>query len=284
MILLLALAASGCSDDNPPLPFIRVTSIPATARVTTNNARNQVLTISGSIDNMQPNRPASIQVVNNLGAPEALPLPIGTGGVFSFQINGPLTNAGMPLLPGPTGNSILIRASNDFSPLDSTGNPIPTIGAINLIIDNQIVFTHPAYADLVDDDMDLQTPPVVQSECDLTSPMNVVSGTFSVPAGTVDANNVITMAELVQRDDGFVFQTPETDIGMNEDHATITINADGTFEHTLIALGNCGNMTPANCNFFVRFSTNSVTARALLGSFDDEVTMTTYPFTDCAVD
>lgn len=281
----LALAAllltwiSGCGSDTPPLPYIRVTSLPATSRVTTNNGRNQAITIQGTIANMPPNRPASIQIVNDLGGfPSAAPaqqLPLGTGGVFSYQIQAPLINPMSPFLPGPDGNVVIIRAANDYSVYDTTGNPIPTTAAFTLIIDNQVVFNHPVYADL-----DMSDPPNVISECDFST-TDVVSGTFSVPLGTADANDVITSALLVERTDANAFTDPTVDT-LDENSQAITINTDGTFEFTVDPGDwNCTPGDGTDCNFFVRFTTNSATARALLGSFDSEVTMATYPFQSC---
>ena len=284
--LVLAAAflvtVSGCgSDDSLPLPFIRVTSVPPNARVTTNNGRNQAITIQGTIANMPPSRPASIQIVNNLGgfptAAPAQPLPLTTGGVFSFQVQAPLINPMTPFLPGASGNTVIIRAANDYNPLDSVGNPIPTSSAFTLVIDNQVVFNHPVYADL-----DMGDPPNVISECDFST-TDAVSGTFSVPSGTADANDVISSALLVERTDANAFIDPTEDT-LDENSQAITINTDGTFEFTVDPNDwTCATGDGVNCNFFIRFMTNSAAARALLGSFDDEVTMATYPFQGCIV-
>lgn len=279
-LLVLLLGVAGCDEDQLPLPYIRVSSLPAYSRITTNNGLNQAITIQGTIGNLPPNRQASIQVVNDLGAfptaAPAMPLTVSSAGAFSFQIQAPLVNPSMPMLPGSAGNAVIIRAVNDFSPIDFSGNPIPSVAAFSLVIDNQVVFTHPAYADL-----DGGMPPAVVNECDFTT-VGSISGTFSVPVGTLDASTVITSAELIQRTDANAL-LDLLDDGFDETSAAITVETDGTFEQPVTSTGSCAMGDTADCNFFIRFITTSQSARTLLGSTAASVTMSTYPFQGCMV-
>ncbi len=292
----LALLA-GCSNSSGgPLPDVVFTSPSSTFHPITTNASDDGVTalswnrnfaVQGRIENTVGADVASAQVVNDLGAfPNAAPgqfLSLGADGTFSINLNDPLVNATFPLVEGDNGNAVIVRASNENSPLDAGGSPIPAVRAIRIFVQNQVEFTNPLYSDL-DVGGDLITV------CDLGG--NPLTGTFTLPAGTTDANDVIgpvadaSEVILVARDSTDVFEDA-FDESFDAAQKDITINTNGTFSVTVdstgwhdesegaIAYNPAAQAATDDLYLFVRFSTTNSAALPEPGDF------ATFPFQDC---
>lgn len=281
--LLLPLAACG-ENGAVERPVIEFTAPSANVRITTNNLLNRNLTVSGEIENQVANNLGSFQILNDMGVfpfPSPAPLPItpvgSDSGTFRIQLTDPLVNPSTPLLAGTNGNSIIVRAANQNSPLDQTGTPIASAETVRITIDNQIVFTNPFYATVT-------MGGTIDTACDLLSNA-MMSGTFSTPAGTMDATTVISNAVVAARNEANRFADP-TDDSFDEGTKPITVQTDGTFSVDIDESGWSGGYCPcdeipADRNFLVRFETTSSRALPTPGSVTQPVELGTFPFVAC---
>ncbi|MEW6775909.1 MAG: hypothetical protein AB1405_06430 [Bdellovibrionota bacterium] len=304
----LALLA-GCSNSSGgPLPDVVFTSPSSTFHPLTTNASDDGVTalswnrnfaVQGRIENTVGADVASAQVVNDLGAfPNAAPgqfLSLGADGTFSINLNDPLVNTTFPLVEGDNGNAVIVRASNENSPLDAGGSPIPAVRAIRIFVQNQVEFTNPVYADV-----GIGGTPTF--DCDLEG--NPLTGTFTLPAGTTDANDVITAPTgangaasviLVVRTQANLYENIAQDILADPFNETldaaqkdITINTDGTFSVNVdntgwhngseAALPSYDPLAEAQIdrNFFIRFHSENDAALPA-----GDINFATFPFRNC---
>ncbi len=275
-LAILGAAACGTGGQSQ-VPRIVFESPNRNYTVTTNNLLSRNLQIQGRIENGVDSNGAAIQVINYLGAfpnlaPGAL-LSVDGAGNFSLTLQDLLVNASYPFLQGSGGNAIVVRATNQHSPLDQAGNPIPSSAAITLTVNDQIEFTNPVYASVG------PSPTfTVDTTCDLQT-SNVISGTFALPAGTSDAATVISNAEVVVRAQADALADPlatGTDVAVKP----FTPAADGSFSVTVDDTGWTPAYDPAtplqsDSNYFVRFTTTSPEAIPGPGDFG------TFPFQNC---